>query len=122
MIDFLKKVYSIFLKQNGWWLEQFEGVPSRPLLAGFFLSICYIIVIVLFKLTPSKKVSGLVLGISSICVSVSGILWIREGRYPFYITGIFQGSSLYQKIQAIVWVVFWGGMGIFLIISSALEL
>lgn len=121
MISFFKKIYSILLRQNHWWLEQFEAAPSLPLLIGFFLATCYIIVVVLFKLNTTTKVSGIVIGISSILIALSGILWIREGRFPFYITGMFQGSSLYQKIQAMFWVVFWGGMGVLLIISSVFE-
>jgi len=121
MINFFKKVYSIFLRQNSWWLEQFEAPPSHPLLFGFTLSIGYFIVIALFNLTPTIEITGIILGVSSILISLSGILSIREKNFPFYITGIFRGSHRYQKTQAIIWSVFWGGMGLLIIFSTFME-
>ena len=119
MGNFLKKIYNIFLRQNGWWLDQFEAAPSRPLIAGFLLFICYITTVALFNVTPTK-ISGIVLGITLMLISFSGVLWIREGRFPYYITGIFRGSYKFQKLQAIFWVIFWGGMGLLLITATLL--
>ena len=118
MIDFFKKIYAIFLRKNDWWLEQFEGTSGFLLLVGILVPICYLIVIVLFNLNPPSDVSGFVLGISSLCVSASGVLWIREDRYPFHI----KGPSLFQKIQAVIWIIWWGGFGIFLVVASILGL
>jgi membrane-bound ClpP family serine protease len=106
MIDFLKKIYSIFLRQNGWWLEQFQESPSRPMLAGFILLIGYMIFIRIFNLSVSATFSSIVLGISLILISISGALWMREDRFPLYITGLFVRSHKFQKLQAILWVLF----------------
>jgi len=122
MLEFIKKNYNILLRQNSWWLEQFQTHQSRPMLAGFCLFIGYIIIYSLFDITPNPFITSLIVGASSILISISGILWIREGEYPYYITGVFKGSNKYQKIQAVFWVIFWSGMGLAIIITTILDL
>ena len=118
MIDFFKKLYSIFLGQNWVWLEQYHAPESRPMLFGFALFICYLITILIFKLTPPTLITGFILGISFIFFSLTGILWIREDKFPFYITGLFKGSIRFQRVQAYIWVIIWGIMGFLSIVAS----
>ena len=118
MGDFIKKIYSVFLRQNWNWLEQYAAVQSRPMLIGILLFVGYIIILAVFNLPTSGEITAIVLGISLVLFSVSGILWLREDQFPHYITGIFRGSRRFQKFQALFWVVFWGGMGLALILST----
>jgi len=121
MVNFFKKIYNIFLQQNGWWLEQFQSKQSQPMLLGLSLFFGYIIILSIFSLTPPTAITGFVMGISFILFSVTGILWIRDDKFPLYIIGIFKVSSHYQRVQAIFWVIFWGIMGLAIIIASFVE-
>ena len=121
MNNFLKKIYSIFLRQNSWWLDDFIATPNRPLLAGLFLFVGYVLMITLMDITTTSTITGIVLSITLLLISVTGILWLRENRFPPYITGILRGSHQYQKIQTIFLVIFSGGLGLLLLFSTLMD-
>ncbi|MFT3892711.1 MAG: hypothetical protein QM730_13855 [Anaerolineales bacterium] len=121
MIDFFKKTYNIFIQQNWGWLDQYAAHQSRPMLFGFALFVSYLIILFTFNLTPPTLITGFILGTSFILVSLTGVLWIREDEFPFYITGLFKGSIRFQRVKAYTWVIMWGIIGFLMIILAFVE-
>ena len=113
MNDFFKKFYSTFLRQN-WWLEDIFAYPSRPMLIGIlYLGISIIALLLEWRSALLMLNSAVIL--CFLLMALTGILWLRIGKAPWYIVGVF--GIKYEKLYTIIWVIFWGGAGAFMLLA-----
>jgi hypothetical protein len=117
MINFFKKFYSVFLRQN-WWLEDIFAPPSRPMFLGtMYLGASIVAILLKWQLAFFMVNSAIVLCL--LLMTITGILWLRIGKAPWYIVGFF--GTKHEKLFTVIWIIFWGGLGISAILALLWE-
>lgn len=125
MKNFFLEIYFAFLRFiGGSWFEDYVAPASRPMTIGFlfFIIFGFLLLGINWGITPSQKgtIFGTGLAIQFLLAAITGILWLREGKIPFFITGILRGKKT-EKIQVFLWIILWGGMGLLMLFFTFIK-